>query len=115
MEQDIKTVEARRKIVKTKLADGTVIYIQATTVGSSSEQDVAHKLPSFTQVTQALESMAGTLTAIWDKTKPTSASVEFGLEFVWDSGEVLAWFVDSSATASMKITLEWNQSETKQP
>jgi len=103
----------KRKPIKTKLADGPEMYIQDTIVGksaTSSEQDVANKLPSFSQAMKSLEGMATSLTNIWDKAKPTSASVEFGLEFAWDSGELLAWLVDSSATASMKIRLEWNKS-----
>jgi len=113
MEEETRGNVVKRKPIKTKLADGTEMYIQATVVGksaTSSEQDVAHKLPSFSQAMKSLEGMATSLTNIWDKAKPTSASVEFGLEFAWDSGELLAWLVDSSATASMKIRLEWNKS-----
>jgi Trypsin-co-occurring domain 1 len=113
MEEETKGTAARKKPIKTKLPDGTVMYIQATAVGrsaTSSEQDVANKLPSFSQAMKSLEGMATSLTSIWEKAKPTNASVEFGLEFAWDSGELLAWLVDSSATASMKIRLEWNKS-----
>ena len=113
MEEENKGSVVKRKPIKTKLPDGTEMYIQATVVGksaTSSEQDVVHKLPSFSQAMKSLEGMATSLTNIWEKAKPTSASVEFGLEFAWDSGELLAWLVDSSATASMKIRLEWNKS-----
>ncbi len=113
MEEENRKPVVVRKPIKTKLPDGTEMYIQATAVGksaTSSEQDVANKLPSFTQAMKSLEGMATSLTNIWDKAKPTNASVEFSLEFAWDSGELLAWLVDSSATASMKIRLEWNKS-----
>src|SRR5690242_21902552 len=105
MEEENKGPVVKRKPIKTKLPDGTEMYIQATAIGksaTSTEQDVAHKLPSFSQAMKSLEGMATSLTNIWEKAKPTNASVEFGLEFAWDSGELLAWLVDSSATASMK-------------
>lgn len=104
-------MESSVKIVKVTLANGTPIYIQAKTFGS--EEDIALKLPKFEQVTKAIEGVAESLSAAWDKAKPSKASVEFGVEFVWESGEVLAIFVDGSTTASMKITLEWSGSSSQ--
>jgi uncharacterized protein YoxC len=95
------------KMVRTELADGTVIYVQARAV--RGEEDVASITASFKQVTQAIEDIAQSLTQAWEKAKPRSASVEFSVDFAYDSGEVLAMFVSGSASASMKITLNWGE------
>ena len=100
-------MDTKTKLVKVTLADGTPAYIQTRKL--SSEEDVAFKVASFEKVTKAIEGIAESLTAAWDKVKPTRASVEFSVEFAWDAGEVLALFVDSSTTASMKITLDWGE------
>jgi uncharacterized protein YoxC len=88
--------------------DGTVFYVQAKTIGG--EAPIGIKAASFEKVTQAVEGMAQRLSEIWKKVEPSKASVELGVEFAWDAGSLVALFVDSSTTASMKITLEWDKS-----
>jgi uncharacterized protein YoxC len=95
------------KMIRTQLADDTVIYVQARAV--HGEEDVLSITASFKQVTKAIEDIAQALTEVWAKAKPRSASVEFGVDFAYDSGEVLAMFVSGSASANMKITLEWGE------
>ncbi|MBA2679817.1 MAG: hypothetical protein H0U76_15650 [Ktedonobacteraceae bacterium] len=95
------------KLIKTQLTDGTIIYVQATATGG--EKDVVSAPATFKQVTQAIEDIAQSLTQVWNKVGPSSASVELGVDFAYDSGEVLAMFLSSSASASMKITLNWGE------
>jgi len=105
MEVGTNIARTRTKPVKVTLDNGTVIYVQARVV--KGEEDIVSLTGSFEKVTQAIEGIAQSLTAAWEKAKPSRASVEFGVEFAYEAGQVLAMFVDGSTTASMKITLEW--------
>ena len=107
MEDGTSIARTRIKPVKVTLDNGTVIYVQARVV--KGEEDIASLSASFEKVTQAIEGIAQSLTAAWEKAKPRRASVEFGIEFAYEAGQVLAMFVDSSTTASMKVTLEWGK------
>src|SRR3989442_3570029 len=92
--------------VEVKLDDGTIFYVQVKTLGG--ESPIGIKAASFEKVAQAIEGVARKLSDIWKKVEPSKASVELGVEFAWESGDLLAVFVDSSTTASMKITLDWD-------
>lgn len=46
----------RTEIIKAKLADGTIVHIQATAPGG--EEEVAFTLPSFKGITDAIEGIA---------------------------------------------------------
>ena len=105
MEDGTNIARTRTKPVKVTLDNGTAIYVQARVV--KGEEDIVSLSGSFEKVTQAIEGIAQSLTAAWEKAKPSRASVEFGVEFAYETGQVLAMFVDGSTTASMKITLEW--------
>jgi NTP-dependent ternary system trypsin peptidase co-occuring protein len=94
-----------KQMVEVKLDDGTIFYVQAQTL--LSESNVSLKPASFEKVTQAIEGVAQRLNTIWKKVEPSKASVEFGIEFTLKAGDIVAVFVDSSTTASMKVTLEW--------
>ncbi len=107
MEDGTNIARTRIKPVKVTLDNGTAIYVQAQVV--KGEEDIASLSASFEKVTQAIEGIAQSLTTAWEKAKPSRASVEFGVEFAYEAGQVLAMFVDGSTTASMKITLEWGQ------
>jgi hypothetical protein len=107
MEDGTNIARTRIKPVKVTLDNGTTIYVQARVV--KGEEDIVSLSASFEKVTQAIEGIAQSLTAAWEKAKPSRASVEFGVEFAYEAGQVLAMFVDGSTTASMKITLEWGQ------
>lgn len=107
MEDETNIVVSKTKLVKTTLADGTIFYVRAKAIGG--EEDIVSLTTSFKEVTQAIEDIAQSLTTAWEKAKPSRASVEFGVDFAYESGKVLAMFVDGSATASMKITLEWGE------
>src|SRR5260221_8090674 len=93
--------------IEVALDDGITFYIQAKTLGG--ESNVGIKNASFEKVTQAIEGVARKLNDIWKRVEPSKASVELGVEFAWESGDLIALFVDSSTTASMKITVEWDK------
>lgn len=107
MEDESTAISPTTQLVGVELPDGTVFYVQARI--SPGETDVGIKTAAFEKVAHAVEGVAQTLTNIWKKVEPSKAQVEFSVAFTWESGDLLAVFVDSSTTASMKIALEWNK------
>lgn len=107
MEDEGNGVTVGTKMVNVRLDDGTTFYIQAKNL--DEEEDVSIMSGSFEKVAKAIEGLAKRFTTIWKAVEPNRASVEFNVEFVWESGSLTAMFVDSSTSASMKITLEWGK------
>ncbi|SRR5260221_11618044 len=107
MQDESSGIRPGTQTVEVTLDDGTTFYIQAKTLGG--ESNVGIKAASFEKVTRAIEGVARRLNDIWKKVEPSKASVELGVEFAWESGDLIALFVDSSTTASMKITIEWDK------
>lgn len=112
MQDESMVVGSGKQTVEVKLDDGTIFYVQAQML--HGEGNVSLKAASFEKVTQAIEGVAQRLNTIWKKVEPSKASVEFGIEFAWQSSDIVAIFVDSSATASMKITMEWANAQPDQ-
>jgi hypothetical protein len=102
-------METRTEIIKAELANGAIVHIQATALGG--EEEVAFTLPSFKEVTDAIEGIAeSVVTALQKVKKPKKANVEFGLEVALESGQLTALLVKGSGTANLKIMLEWGES-----
>lgn len=99
-------METRTEVIKAELANGTIVYIQVTALGG--EEEVGFTLPSFKEVTNAIEGIAESLVMTWKKVKPKKASVEFGLEVGLESGQLTALLVKGTGTTNFKITLEWS-------
>lgn len=100
-------METRTELIKTELANGTIVYIQATTLGG--EEEVAFTIPSFQTVTDAIEGIAASVVTSLQKVKPRKASVEFGMEIALESGQLTALLVKGTGTANLKVTLEWDE------
>lgn len=95
----------RTEIVQVKMANGKIMHVEVKALGG--EEDVAFGLPSFEDVSEAIEGISESLSATIEKLKPRKASIEFGLELAVESGKLTALLVSGSGTASLKITLEW--------
>ncbi len=104
-------MEIRTELIKTQLADGTIVHIQAVVIGG--EEEVAFTLPSFKPVTDAIEGIATSLVTTFQKVKPRKASVEFGLEIALEAGQLTALLVKGFSTSNLKITLEWGESSSE--
>ena len=100
-------MEPRTEIIKTELANGTIVHIQATALGG--EEEVTFALPTFKEVTNAIEGIAVGVASSLQKVKPQKASVEFGLEVALEAGQLTALLVKGSGTSNLKITLEWGE------
>jgi len=103
-------MESRTEIIKTQLVNGTIMHIQATTL--EGEEEVAFTLPSFKEVTNAIEGIAVAVASSLQKVKPQKASVEFGLEVALEAGQLTALLVKGTGTSNLKITLEWSEPTT---
>lgn len=100
-------MEEETEIIKAELANGTIVHIMATVLGG--DEEVAFTVPSFNQVTNAIEGIAESIVTTLRKVKPHKASVEFGLEVAFEAGELTALLVKGSGTSNLKITLEWGE------
>ena len=100
-------METRTEVIKAELANGTILHIQATAL--SGEEEVAFTLPSFKEVSNAIEGIAESVVTPLKKVKPKKASVEFGLEVALESGQLTALLVKGIGTSNLKITLEWGE------
>lgn len=105
MEDEANAAMPKTEIVKADLGNGTIIRIEATFLGG--EERVAYHVPSFEEVTDAVEGIAQAMLTTLQKVKPRAASVEFGLEIGIESGHLTALLVKGTGTANLKITLEW--------
>jgi hypothetical protein len=95
------------QMIKTQLADGSVIYVQATMLGG--RQDIALSLPPFGDIMRTISSIAESIVLVLRHIKPQKASVEFGLEFALASGKLTSMLVQGTNNANLKITLEWSE------
>lgn len=97
----------RTGIIKTELANGASLHIQATIL--DGEEEVSFELPSFKGVTDVLEGIAESVVTTLKKVKPQKASIEFGLEVALESGQLTALLVKGTGTSNLKVTLEWGE------
>jgi hypothetical protein len=112
MQDESRVTKNKTLPVKVTLANGTTVIVQAQSV--AGEAPVGIKSVPFEKIASTVEGITQSLTEVWEKARPSRASVEFGIDFAWDTGELLAMFVDGSTTASMKITLEWGEPSSQQ-
>jgi hypothetical protein len=104
-------METRTEIIKAELPNGGIVHIQATALGG--EEEVAFTLPSFKEVTHAIEGIAESVVTSLQNVKPKKATVEFGLEMALESGQLTALLVKGSGTSNLKITLEWGEASSE--
>lgn len=90
-----------------KLPNNMVVLVQPVNAGGR-EQVVSGDL-SFEGVTDAVQGIAQSIVAIWEKVKPDRATVEFGVQIALQSGKLTAMFVQGSGSADLRITMEWGK------
>jgi hypothetical protein len=97
----------KSEVIETKLTNGASLYIEVPVL--SGEEQVSTKVFSFQEVTHVLEGIATAVATSLETIKPQQASVEFGLEVALESGQLTTLLVKGSATANLKITLQWGE------
>jgi len=100
-------MDGKSRIVKSQLDDGTIVYIQVTSLGGEDYISDTSKLLPFQEVTNTIKGIATSVVDTLKEVKPRRASVEFGLEIGVESGKLTTLLVKGSGTANLKITIEW--------
>jgi hypothetical protein len=100
-------MERTTEIVPVQTANGKIVQVQVTALGGEEDIAISDYLPSFEEVTDAIEEISSAMVGAIGKIKPQRASVEFGVEVAAQEGKLTALLVQGSGTASVKITLEW--------
>jgi hypothetical protein len=109
--------ESRIENIPVQLENGALIRVEATVIGSSIqvgegkeiESDVGANIQSLKEVTDAIEGIAGSVVESLKKFKPSKSSIEFGVEFGYESGQLTALIVKGTGKANLKITMEWTK------
>ncbi|KAM3090798.1 CU044_2847 family protein [Phormidesmis sp. 146-35] len=107
--------ESQTENIPVYLENGSLIRVEATVIGSSIqvevgeeiESDVGVRTQSLKEVTDAIEGIAGSVVESLNKFKPSKSSIEFGVEFGYESGNLTALIVKGTGKANLKITMEW--------
>ncbi|MFC7220103.1 CU044_2847 family protein [Streptomyces polyrhachis] len=66
---------------------------------------------SFDGVRDTVQAIADQLNQVWERSRPTEASVEFALKLTSKGGRLTGLLVDGSAEAALKVTLTWRRAE----
>lgn len=102
------------EITKVELADG-VMYVEAEPIGPGQGLDALEglheRLPDLSGVTAALSSFAGQLGDALHQAAPERAVVEFGCQLGVEAGKLTALVVQGTASANLKVTLEWSKGQ----
>jgi hypothetical protein len=98
--------------MRLEMPDGKSVWAQVAEQrgpqDSGLREDVAEKLQGFTECLQSVAtSTRNALAAV----RPNEVSVEFGLELSAGKDGVVAALVGASGTATVNVTLTWNEAD----
>jgi hypothetical protein len=107
------------KFVPVKLENGAIVKFEASSfeelidenageTGEVLQGEVSGVLDQLQDVKQAIEGISQTLKSSLDQAKPSKASVQFGIELGYESGQLTAMIVKGQGKANLSITLEWD-------
>jgi hypothetical protein len=102
--------QGRERQVQRVSASGVEFFVQVAG-GSGPQVVAADRAMSFDGVRDTVEAIAGELAGVWEKVKPSEASVEFGLALTAKSGKLTGLLVDAEGEASLTVTLTWRRPE----
>ncbi len=93
-------------------AGGAQFYVEVVEAGGPAPiRDDGGPL-SFDGVRTAIEGIATELAQVWQRVRPSEASVEFGLKVTGKSGKLTGLLVEGGGEATLSVTLTWKQPET---
>lgn len=94
---------AERRLVT---AGGAQFYVEVSDAGGPTTVRDTGPL-SFDGVRATVEGIATELAQVWQKVKPSEASVTFGLKLTAKSGKLTGLVVEGGGEASLTVTLTW--------
>ena len=95
---------------------GSEIWIETTPIrnptlptqdGDIGAVETTTEIFALESLQETIGEIAKVLKGAVDRAKPTSASIEFGIEVGIESGKLTALWVKGSAKANVKVTLNW--------
>jgi hypothetical protein len=100
------------EIVEITVAEGQTMLARVQTLDPvpTGPRDVGlREQLSIDGVTDSLQQVGKAVLAALDHLWPERASVEFGLDLAVKSGKLTGLLVEGDATATLKVTLEWER------
>jgi hypothetical protein len=99
------------EVVEVTLPDGQMMLARVhADPAATGPRDVGlREQLSFAGVTETLRQVGGAVVEAIGKVRPERASVEFGLDLAVKSGKLTGLLVEGDATATLKVTLEWQR------
>lgn len=86
-----------------------IARVELDETGIPGEAKVAARIPSFDDVAEGIEEMTKALVGVFEKIAPDKVSVEFNVGISMDTGKLVALFFDTTASGSMKVSLQWGK------
>ena len=95
-----------------ELSNGAQLRIERDKVGERDVAAVSYK-DNIAEVLPAITGLCEDISAALESARPDKASVEFGIKLEFETSGLLAVLCSSSASADLKLTLEWSKSAIK--
>lgn len=99
----------------TGVRGGAQFYLEVVDAGGPATIRDDGAALSFDGVRATVEGIATELAQVWDRVKPSEASVAFGLKVTAKSGKLTGLVVEGGGEATLTVTLTWKQSQTVTP
>ncbi|MBP8920983.1 MAG: hypothetical protein KBG85_14845 [Micropruina sp.] len=93
-------------------AGGVEFYVEISAADGAGPVGLEDRL-NFDGVRDTIQAIAGQVAEVWQKVKPSEATVEFGLQVTAKSGKLTGLLVEGGAEASLKVSLTWKSAESK--
>ena len=90
---------------------GDVEFFVEVAAGGGPQPVGADRALSFDAVRDTVEAVASQLALVWQKVRPSEATVEFGLSATAKTGKLTGLLVDGGGAAALKISLTWRSGE----
>ncbi len=105
---DPSTPASRWQKIETTGESAGHLYLEVLDRGGREEVGLLDGIP-FQQITDLLGEVALHLGATLRRARPSKASIELGLEFGLENGQLVALIARGSGKANLKIAMEWEQ------
>jgi hypothetical protein len=99
----------RTQLIPVELPEGRIIYAEVAAVGG--EKEVAANTAKFETVAECISGIAKQLDAAIATANPDKATIEFSLQLSAQPGKLTAVLVQGSTSATLKVTLAWEQAK----
>jgi hypothetical protein len=91
-----------------RLPNNAVVHLSVP-AAIRSIQPLANTPTDFGEIASTLEGITNSIVAVWEKVKPSKATVDFGLKLEGGSGKIVSLLTEAKAAAHLTIKIEWSQ------